>query len=116
MRKRFLLLAVILSLTGSSVLAEPDFNPAILNPAGTLNTHDMDTLRRFEQEKQEEKDFERYKENNAQKEEHVKKKKKIKVKVEKAEVDEYATKGVYVENIIISPSYILTEEELKEIV
>ena len=116
MRKRFLYFSVILLLTGSSVLAEAEFNPAILNPAGSLNTHDMDTLKRFEMEKQEQRDFEKYKENNEQKEQEIKKKKKIKVKVEKADVNEYATKGVYVENIVISPSSILTEEELKDII
>ncbi len=116
MRKRFLYLLIILLLSGSSVLAEPEFNPAILNPAGSLNTHDMETLKRFEQEKQEQKDFEKYKENNEQKEQEIKKKKKIKAKVEKADVSEYATKGVYIENIIISPSFILTEEELKDII
>lgn len=112
--KRFCLI-LFCFLISSSAFAEPDFNPAILNPAGTINTHDMDTLKKFEMEKQEQKDFEHYKENN-EKKEKVKKKKKLKVKVEKASVDEYATKGVYVENIIISPSEILTEEELREII
>ena len=99
----------------SSVLAAPDFNPAILNPAGTINTHDMDTLKKFEMEQQEQQDFEKYQQNN-EKKEKVKKEKKVKEKVEKAKIEEYATKGVYIENIEVSPSKILTDEEIKEIV
>ena len=55
--------------------AAPDFNPASLNPAGTINTHDMETLKRFEMEQQEQQDFEKYKQNN-EKKEKVKKEKK----------------------------------------
>ena len=117
MGKRFFLVLICLILSSCISFAEPEFNPAILNPAGTINTHDMDTLRRFEQEKQEERDLQKYKENNEHKEkDKLKKEKKIKKKVEKASVSEYATKGVYVENIIISPSEILTEDELREII
>lgn len=115
--KKFLGIFIFLTLISySSVLAETEFDPAILNPGGSLNTHDMDTLKRFEMERQEQIDFEKYKENNKKKEQEVKKKPKIKAKVEKADVNEYATKGVYVENIVISPSSILTEEELKNII
>ena len=115
MKRKLLYLLVSCFLISGTALAEPDFNPAILNPAGTINTHDMETLKRFEQERQGEKDFQKYKENN-EKKEKVKKEKKIKTKVEKASISEYATKGVYIENIAISPSEILTEEELRDII
>ena len=116
MRRRFFLTIMYLILfCGSAISAPQDINPSVFVPAGSLNTHDMDTLRKFEMEKQEQQDFEQYKENNAKKEQ-VKKKKKIKAKVEKANINEYATKGVYVENIEVAPSEILTEEEIKSII
>ena len=116
MRRRFFLAIIYLVLScGAAIAAPQDINPSVFLPAGSLNTHDMDTLRKFEMEKQEQKDFEQYKDNNMQKE-SVKKKKKIKAKVEKANINEYATKGVYVENIEVSPSEILTEEEIKSII
>ena len=40
---------------------------------------------------------------------------KIKEKVEKAKPEDYATSGVYIENIEVSPSQILSEQEIKEI-
>ena len=86
--------------------------------AGAINTHDLDTLRKFEAEKQIEEDFKKFQdtEENKVKEEKEKQKKKEKKKVVKAKVEEYATKGVYLENIEVSPSEILTEEEIKNII
>ena len=84
MGKRFFLVLICLILSSCISFAEPEFNPAILNPAGTINTHDMDTLRRFEQEKQEERDLQKYKENNEHKEkDKLKKEKKIKKRLKK---------------------------------
>ena len=88
---------------------------SMIPEAGIINTHDMETLKRFEMEKQEQKDFQNYKKNIEIKKKE-KKEKKIKAKVKKASVSEYATKGVYIENIVISPSKILTEEELRDII
>ena len=114
-RKIFLTIIYLTLFCGATISAPQDINPSAFVPAGSLNTHDMDTLRKFEMEKQEQQDFEQYKENNAKKE-PAKKKKKIKAKVEKANINEFATKGVYVENIEVTPSEILTEEEIKSII
>ena len=115
MGKRFFFTIAFCVVLSCSAANAEYINPAVVAPAGTINTHDMDTLKRFEMEKQEQKDLQDYKKNIEQKEK-VKKEKKIKLKVEKAKIEEYATKGVYVENIEVSPSQILTEDEIKEIV
>lgn len=67
MERKFFLILICFIFNANVAFATPDFNPAILNPAGTINTHDMETLKRFEQERQEEKDFQKYKENNEKK-------------------------------------------------
>ncbi len=113
-KRFFCIIAFCALVCCGEVKADEFINPAVIAPAGTINTHDMETLKRFEQERQEQKDFQDYQKNN-EKKEKVKKEKKIKAKVEKAKIDEYATKGVYIENIEVSPSEILTEEEIKEI-
>ncbi len=64
------------------VKADEFINPAVIAPAGTINTHDMETLKRFEQEKQEQKDFQDY-QRNIEKKEKVKKKKRLKLKLKK---------------------------------
>ena len=95
--------------------AAADILPNIVPEAGTINTHDIETLRKQQIEQQVEEDFQNYEKRKKDGKIKPEKQKKIKVKVEKANIEEYATKGVYVENIEVSPSQILTEKEIKDI-
>ena len=88
--------------------AAADILPNIIPEAGTINTHDIETLRKQQIEQQVEEDFQNYEKRKKDGKIKPEKQKKIKVKVEKANIEEYATKGVYVENIEVSPSQILT--------
>ena len=108
---KLLILAFVVQYFTAQSFAAP-----IIPEAGTINTHDLETLRKFEAEKQIESDFQKFQKEETVKQEIKKDKKKDKKKVEKAAVEEYATKGVYVENIEVSPSQILTEEEIKNII
>ena len=116
MRKRRFLYGIILCLAlQMPTFAAADILPNIIPEAGTINTHDIETLRKQQIEKQVEEDFHNYEKRKKDVKTKPEKQKKIKAKVEKAGISEYATKGVYVENIVVSPSQILTEKEIKDI-
>ena len=116
MRKRRFLYGIILCLAlQMPTFAAADILPNIIPEAGTINTHDIETLRKQQIEKQVEDDFHNYEKRKKDVKTKPEKQKKIKAKVEKADISEYATKGVYVENIVVSPSQILTEKEIKDI-
>ena len=114
MRKRFLSFIIIGILSQCVAFAAP-FDNGIIPQAGTMNTHDMETLKTKMMEEQATKDFKKYKKNRKQKEKIEQQQKKEKKKVIKAKAEEYATKGVYVENIKVSPSQILTQSEIQAI-
>jgi len=115
MKKKLLLILILCSVLQIPTFAAPDVLPNIIPEAGAINTHDLDTLKMQQIEQQVQEDFQNYEKRKKEEKIKTKKQKKIKAKVEKANVEEYATKGVYIENIQVSPSQILTEEEIKEI-
>ena len=90
--------------------------PNIVPEAGSINTHDLDTLRKQQIEKQVQQDYQNYEKRKKEGKIKPEKQKKIKGKVQKAKAEEYATKGVYIENIEVAPSQILTEQEIKDII
>ena len=101
-----------------SAVSEPDFNFDIIPQTGTINAHDLDNLRRLEIEQKVKEDFQNFeerkdKEEKAKEKEKQKKKKK---KVKKAKPEDYATKGVYLEHIEVTPSQILTKDEINDII
>ena len=116
MKKKFLLSLICYFVIQISVFAAPDFAPSYIPEAGAINNHDLETLKKFEAEKQIEEDFNNYKKRQNEKQEKQIIKKKDKKKVIKAKIEEYAIKGVFIENIEVSPSQILTEEEIKNII
>ncbi len=123
MKNKKLLLTIIcavsLQCTGG-VFAEPaPMIPAAIQSTGGINTHDMDILKQQQIEQIERKDFQNLEKSNKFKDKEKKqtrKEKKQKEKVIKAKAVEYATKGVYIENIQVSPSEILTTEEISDII
>ena len=110
---------ILLSLVFCVALQIPTFAadvfPSIIPEAGTINTHDLETLKQQQIEQQVQEDFKNYEKRKKEGKIKPEKQKKIKAKVERAKIEEYATKGVYVENIEVSPSQILTKEEIKDI-
>ncbi len=115
MKKKFLLGLLFCFCAQIPSFADFDISPGVLPQAGTINTHDLQTLRKFEAEHQIQQDYAKHKQTIKEKKELTKEKKE-KVKVEKAKIEEYATKGVYVENIEVTPSQILTVYEIENII
>ena len=115
MKKNFLLGILFCFCVQMSSFADIDIAPGIIPQASSVNTHDLQTLRKFEAEQQIQKDYKNIKKTNKEKKLEQKEKKE-KAKVEKAKIEEYATKGVYVENIEVSPSQILTVYEIENII
>lgn len=104
----------------SCVFGEPaPMIPTAIQSTGGINTHDMDILKQQQIEQIERKDLQNLEKSNRFKEKEKKqtrKERKEKEKVIKAKAVEYATKGVYIENIKVSPSEILTTEEISDII
>ena len=113
-KTKFLLSLICCIAIQISVLAAPDVPQNIIPQAGTMNTHDLQNLKYKEVEQQVKEDYQNY--EKRKKEDKIKpQEKKTKEHTEKAKIEEYASKGVYIEKIIVSPSEILTPEEIKEI-
>lgn len=91
---------------------------AIAPQAGSTGAHEFDTIKKYQTEKQIREDFKKFEERKDQDQQQEIKnpEKKKKIKVKKAKKEEYATKGVYVERIEVTPSQILTEAEIKDII
>ena len=115
MKKKFLLGLLFCFCMQMQSFADVDLAPGILPQTGTINTHDLQTLRKYEAERQIQQDYKNYKKTHKEKKIEQKEKKE-KAKVEKAKIEEYATKGVYVENIEVTPSEILTVYEIENII
>jgi hemolysin activation/secretion protein len=115
MKKKFLLGLLFCFCAQMPSFADIDIATGIIPQAGSVNTHDLQTLRKFEAEQQIQKDYKNIKKTNKEKKLEQKEKKE-KAKVEKAKIEEYATKGVYAENIEVSPSQILTVYEIENII
>ena len=114
MKKKILSLIITGVLAQGVVFSSPLVN-GVIPQAGTMNTHDMETLRTKMIEDKADQDFKDYKKNRKKIEEIKQQEKKEKKKVIKAKAEEYATKGVYAENIRVSPSQILTQDEIQAI-
>ena len=87
----------------------------IVPQAGTMNAHDLQNIEQRRIEYQVEKDYKNFEKNKKEKQQEQEKIKNKNIEVEKATAEEYATKGVYISKIIVSPSEILTSEEIKNI-
>ena len=115
MKKKFLLSFICCIALQISSFAAPDIAP-IIPQAGTINAHDLETLKFQQIEQKVQKDYQNYEKRKKEGKVKPEKQKKIKAKVIKAKAEEYATKGVYVANIEVSSSQILTESEIKDII
>ena len=113
MKKSFLLICLVA--IQLSVSAAPEGAP-IIPQAGTVNTQSLEMLKQHQLERQIQEDYQRFEERKesgeAEKDEEVKKQEGT---FEKAKPEEYATKGVYVDKFEVSPSYIMTVEDVEEI-
>ena len=113
MKKSFILICLVA--VQMSVYAAPEGAP-IIPQAGTVNTQSLEMLRQHQLERQIQEDYQRFEERKesgeADKDEEVKKQEGF---IEKAKPEEYATKGVYVDKFEVSPSYIMTVEDVEEI-
>ena len=113
MKKSFILICLVA--VQLSVSAAPEGAP-IIPQAGTVNTQSLEMLRQHELERQIEQDYKRFEERKesgeAEKDEIEK---QTKGEIIKAKPEEYATKGVYVDKFEVSPSYIMTVEDVEEI-
>ena len=116
MKKKLLLSLMCCLALQVSAFAAPEVMPNIIPQTGTINTHDLQNLQQQMIEKQVEEDFQKYEKNKTDEKIKRERQKKVKGKVTKAKTEEYATKGVYIENIEVSPSKILTEDEIKDII
>ena len=120
MKKKLVISLICTCIVQLSVIAVPNVDAGIRNQAGTMNVHDLNTLKKYKLEQQTTKDYKRFqeqkeKEELLKEEEKEQKQSKKNKKVIKARAEEYATKGVYVENIEVSPSEILTTDEIENI-
>lgn len=116
MKKRFLLSIICCLVIQIPNFAAPDIPQNIIPQAGSINAHDLQNLERQTIEKQVEKDFQNYEKRKNDGKIKPEKERKQKGKVIKARLEDFATKGVYVENIEVSPSQILTENEIRDII
>ena len=115
MKKKILSL-IIAGVISQGVAVSAPFDNGVIPQAGTMNTHDMETLKNKMMEDKATEDFKNYKKHRKEKEQLDKQTpKKEKKKIIKAKAEEYATKGVYAENIKVSPSQILTQDEIQAI-
>lgn len=112
---KFLLCCIVFCTIQDVVYSEP---ASIVPQAGTMSTHEFETIRNYQSENKIKEDFHNFEKNKEHKKyDKVKKNNSTtKNKVIKAKLEEFATKGVYVERIEVSPSQILTEDEIKSII
>ena len=116
MKKRFLVSLICCLVFQGSCIAAPDFSQSIIPQAGTINVHDLQNIKHQQIEKQVQEDYKKYEKRKKDGNVKPEQSKTRKGKVVKAKLEEYATKGVYVENIEVAPSLILTENEIKSII
>ena len=114
MKKSFLL--ICLAAVQLSVSAVPDMPASVIPQAGTINNQNLDILRQHQMERQIQEDYKRFEQRKesgeAEKDEELKKQQGT---FEKAKPEEFATKGVYVDKFEVSPSYIMTVEDIEGI-
>jgi hemolysin activation/secretion protein len=89
----------------------------IVPGANALNVHDLDTLKQMQFEKKEKQDFIEDKKNQQKEQNIPSKEENTKQTIpisQKAKVTEYATKGVYISNVVFTKSVIFKPEELNK--
>ena len=112
MKKIFITICILLALP---LPAMSDYVPEIIPQAGTLNNQNLDSLRQQQMERQIRDDYKRFeerKESGEAKKDEIEKKS---APVIRAKLEDYATEGVYIEKVEVSPSYILTKQEIEDI-
>lgn len=89
--------------------------PSAIQQAGSITNQIDKNLKDLEIKEKVQEDFQNFekRKNKEKKEEKVKKKKK---KVKKARKEDYATEGIYLEHIEVTPSKILTKDEINDII
>ena len=105
-KKCLLILSCCFVLQASALAIDVPMN--IVPQAGTMNAHDLQNIEQRRIEYQVEKDYKNFEKNKKEKQQEQEKIKNKNIEVEKATAEEYATKGVYISKIIVSPSEILT--------
>lgn len=118
----FVLTLMVSFIGAKSFAAPPSAVPSNIGVGGTINVHDMNMIKEKQRFKKRETDFEKLQKRKKQEEtepekpetEHEVKSTK-KTPVIKAQVEEFQTKGVYIDSVEVSKSEILTDEELKNI-
>ena len=115
MKKKLLFGLLLCFCLQIQTFADIDSAAGVIPQAGTINTHDLQTIRKFEAEQKVQQDNKNREKTLKERKKQLKEKKQ-KEKVEKARLEEYATKGVYIENIEVTPSQILTVSEIEDIV
>ena len=109
-----ILLTVCLSAISMSAYAAPDIPMGAIPQAGSIDTHNFETIKQQMIEGQVREDFKKYEQRKesgeAEKDEQEKKAPNT-----KPNPQDYAVNGVYVEKIEVSPSQILTKEEIENI-
>ena len=114
MKKNFLVIICLIAVE-LSVSAASDMGPIFQQP-GAVNEQNLEMLRQHQMEKQIQEDYEKFEERKESAESEKDSDINIqKGTVEKAKPEEYATKGVYVDNFEISPSNIMTVEDIEKI-
>ena len=116
MKKRFLVSLICCLVFQGLCIAAPDLSQSIIPQAGTINVHDLQNIKHQQIEKQVQEDYKKYEKRKKDGNVKPEQSKTRKGKVVKAKLEEYATKGVYVENIEVAPSLILTENEIKKVI
>lgn len=120
MKKKINYSTIIGLLVCCGLIHQPAFSapPAanIIPQASTINAHDMENLKRMKIETRVRKDFQNYEETKEDEQKLEEGAKKKGPRVKKAPLENYATEGVYINNIEVSPSQILTEKELNDII
>ena len=94
MKKNYLIALICCVAIQMPSFAVPEIAPNVIPQAGVINTHDIETLRKHQIEKQVQEDFQNYKKRKKDGNIKPEPQKKIKTKVIKAKTEEYATKGV----------------------
>lgn len=109
-----ILLTVCLSAISLTAYAAPDIPTGAIPQAGSIDAHNLDLIKQQMIEEQVKEDFKKFEERKesgeAKKDELEKKAPNI-----RPNSQDYAVNGVYVEKIEVSPSQILTEEEIENI-
>ena len=86
----------------------------IVSPLATIQQQDIDSVKRLEQEKRGQRDYQNRRLQDIKKEKKPTKKRRK--ATEPAKPSEYKTKGVYIEKIEVPQSEILTKEEIADII